>query len=760
MADFVELREQVMDSVDQTLDKAWPERKGDEYVSEMESAAHDLAIIAAKMQTSGIESVEQSRTYRYLGSVYADLEPALGKEMLVKARGAYQKAESLLQEHRDTLESAKLNFNFGNTLRQLDPNDSDQLREAERRFLAARNVFIKLSPQHVSSVEEALLSTRSLLKVAPLANAVARNRNDMEDLEAQLVAGGGPADIAANMKEVRARGGGVASLFATVQGIVNEMPNSAKQDERYGKLRKQMAGLTSLVRSGEDKMDPKDREIMQLLRDKLSAEKEAGRVTSDRAKTLADLLDDFGNATGSDGDDIQSLMARVQVMRSKAEAQFANLHYLSHGIDRPPEGSRAHELAELCWALRLYLLEEMSSSGKSDGESKIALDLNVRAANVDKRIYEAGGDNARAIVVDEEALRPFAHEVRNFASRHHPLLVRPIWSGAKMQVETNSILFTGASKTRQQVNNICQKLGLKLMSPPKGEAIASARWKQLQKANVVIFDLGVPEGAEQAAVAYELGIARTLGKPVVVLARCDQVIPFDINIEPVLLTGTAPDSEEISEAINRALVWMMPRPRSNSIAATVKNVLNQYPIPHSNIYVDQSLKLLQSEEPDPDPVAVNSALHGLVNYLGDDRLALVHSEWPPVYPEARGSRLFHIMPFQPQEWADTLAKNVESVCASTGVTYTRGDRVSEPNIIRSIWEEINRSTHILVDLTGFNTNVGLELGIAHTLGRSTLMVGQGDTVKNLFPMIKNMRFMPYRKVTSSELGQAVKEFLK
>ena len=185
-SDLVARREEVMDRADRALDKAWPDRKGQEYVSEMESAAKELEGIAVEMQVAGIEPVEQSRTYRYLGSVYSDLAPALGKQLLMKSRDAYQKAETLLGVHGDVLEQAKLDFSFANTLRQLDPNDTKRLQEAERRFLAARKVFAEKAPQNVARVDEALSSTRNLLKLAPLANAVERNRAELGDLEGRL----------------------------------------------------------------------------------------------------------------------------------------------------------------------------------------------------------------------------------------------------------------------------------------------------------------------------------------------------------------------------------------------------------------------------------------------------------------------------------------------------------------------------------------------------------------------------------------------
>lgn len=758
--DLIARREQAMDHADKLIEKAWPERKGAAYLQGMQLVASKLVKTVAEMQACGIHAVEQSRTYRYLGSVCSDLAPALGKRMLEEAREAYLKAEALLEGHEDPLEHAKLDFNLANTLRLLDANDIDQLQEAERRLLSARKVFEMQSlPQHIASAEEALTSTRCLLKAAPLANSIARSKADMEHLEAKLQAGEKLDEIAKEMEEVQQRNGGVAGLYASLQGLVADLPESAKQEDCYGMLMKQMEDLTNIGRGVGDSMDPSARSMMQLLRDKLGEEEAAGRVTSDRARTLASQIGDFLNTMESGGDDIQSLMRRTVDMRSKIAAKFANLHYLSHGIDRPPEGSRAAHLVELCWVLRLFLLEEMNWPMKPEGDGKAALELNIRASDVDKRLYEAGSDDARALVVEEEVLRPFAVEVRNFAARHHPLLARPIWASARAQVATNSVLFSGSSKTRKRVDQICTKLGLQLISIPKGDAIALARFKQLQESNVTIFEISVRKGREQAAVAYELGIARTLGKPVVVLARHGIEVPFDIDVEPVRISGTAQDNATISEAIDQSLVWTMPRLQSTGPTETIDYVLSQYHLPHPDTYVDQSLKQLERLRADPDPVPVTATLKTLVSFLNDGHLSLIHPAWSPVYPNSGRARLFHIMPFGPS-WADAAARRVEKVCQRADVEYVRGDRVRDSNIIRSIWEEINRATHVLVDLTDYNANVALELGIAHTLGRPTLVIGQAKTLDRPFPMIAKLRIHPYKKTASPELDALANNLLR
>ncbi|MEZ4849184.1 MAG: hypothetical protein R3B93_11315 [Bacteroidia bacterium] len=96
-----------------------------------------------------------------------------------------------------------------------------------------------------------------------------------------------------------------------------------------------------------------------------------------------------------------------------------------------------------------------------------------------------------------------------------------------------------------------------------------------------------------------------------------------------------------------------------------------------------------------------------------------------------------------------LQKRLASACKDHGITYIRGDECEDPDIIRLIWEEIAQASHVLIDLTGLSTNVALELGIAHALGRPYLMVGQRtniperSVVQTVFPMISKLRFDLY-----------------
>ena len=749
-----------MGRADKALDAAWPARRGDDYVCEMRWAAGELETIASEMQAKGFDQVEQSRTYRYLGGVYADLEPALGKDMLLKAKKVYQMAETLLEGQSDELERAKLNFNFGNTLRQIDQNDIEQLQEAKHRFLAARAYFALHAPQYLAQVDAALQSVESLLRLAPLANTVKQNTDDMADLQKQLKDGGNVNEIAEKTQEVMTRGGGAAGMVGQLQTIIDTLPDKQKQNEKFADIQEKMKDLTRLA-LGNRELTPEEKHIFSSLKDLLKSDADSGVVSKDHAESLSGTLEEFGRILSGDEKDLQAIQAKLRKMRGIIEDKFEMAHYLSHGIEQPAAGSRAANLVELNWQLRRYLLEEMNRSERGKEESKESLDLSMRASRVDKRIYEAGSDQTRAMNVEKEELRPLGLAIRNFSARMNTMPARPIWRIAKVPVDTNAVFYSGSAQGRPSVAEVCRRSGLVLMTEPKGESYASARWKQLQKAVTTVFDLRVTDPPDMATAHYELGIAMTLGKPIVILIAKGQSLLFNVDIDPIVLAGGPQDAVSIAMAIDQSIVWIYPRSRSDASSNTLEYVLSLYARPHQDIYVDQTLRMLTDLRKAPDALATTRTLVTLFDYLNDSETMLIHPRWSPVYSEQHNLRLFHVMPFKPKKWADRVTAVSREVCQASSVKYVRGDEVDEPNVIRSIWEEIARASYVLVDLTGFNANVALELGIAHTLGKRILMVGQGEPASHVFKSISKFRVQSYdAKRLKENLGRKIREFIR
>jgi len=146
---------------------------------------------------------------------------------------------------------------------------------------------------------------------------------------------------------------------------------------------------------------------------------------------------------------------------------------------------------------------------------------------------------------------------------------------------------------------------------------------------------------------------------------------------------------------------------------------------------------------------------------GDAAPQMIFPAWPASYPDQIEQSLFHVTAFGPP-WAGDTMKIAARTCAgaSPRVRYIRGDQVLDPDIIRSIWDNLCQATHVLVDLTGLNANVALELGIAHALGRNVLLVTQDGSAKDHFQALAKRRIHGYSLAPGgAALSQVVERFL-
>ena len=85
---------------------------------------------------------------------------------------------------------------------------------------------------------------------------------------------------------------------------------------------------------------------------------------------------------------------------------------------------------------------------------------------------------------------------------------------------------------------------------------------------------------------------------------------------------------------------------------------------------------------------------------------------------------FVIMPFD-EEFKPIYKRFIKPVLEETGYKVKRADDIeSQRNILRDILEEIHSSDLIVADLTTSNPNVFYELGLAHALGKSAILVTQ------------------------------------
>jgi hypothetical protein len=83
---------------------------------------------------------------------------------------------------------------------------------------------------------------------------------------------------------------------------------------------------------------------------------------------------------------------------------------------------------------------------------------------------------------------------------------------------------------------------------------------------------------------------------------------------------------------------------------------------------------------------------------------------------------FVIMPFR-QPFDRHYEKIIQPAITAAGLIPLRGDKIygTQP-IIRDIWKNIRRSRIIVADVSGRNPNVNYELGLAHALGKCTVII--------------------------------------
>ena len=90
------------------------------------------------------------------------------------------------------------------------------------------------------------------------------------------------------------------------------------------------------------------------------------------------------------------------------------------------------------------------------------------------------------------------------------------------------------------------------------------------------------------------------------------------------------------------------------------------------------------------------------------------------------NRCFVIMPFTPDWSARVYSRVIRPILEGCGLEVIRADDMFGHDIMEDIWRGINESLVVLADVTGRNANVFYELGIAHTLGKRTIILTQDD----------------------------------
>jgi hypothetical protein len=353
--------------------------------------------------------------------------------------------------------------------------------------------------------------------------------------------------------------------------------------------------------------------------------------------------------------------------------------------------------------------------------------------------------------------------VQAHARRHHLLLAHPDFPTAGVHVGARSLFVSGGAHLPEVARRLAGREGYEVLHSARRSDRARERWNQLWSASLAVFDLGVPEGAERAQVCYELGLALALGKPIVVMRDGGQAVPFDVDLQSVPWSGNPEaDADRLEEALLAALGSITWGGKPSEPAGAARQGLDWLCRRYSDRLADgpAHLALDLARQAEDDASAFSRAVGQLLGLLGPDAPTALLPAWPPAYPDpGREPRLFHVMPFGPG-WSNPVRDATASACRKRGWAYARGDEAEAQRIVPGIWHEIATASAVLVDVTGHNPNVAIELGLVHAIGRRYRLVAQGDASRHLFPSIEKVQVHRYASRAPFEgLEMQVQELL-
>jgi hypothetical protein len=163
-------------------------------------------------------------------------------------------------------------------------------------------------------------------------------------------------------------------------------------------------------------------------------------------------------------------------------------------------------------------------------------------------------------------------------------------------------------------------------------------------------------------------------------------------------------------------------------------------------WLDPSQELVDAMRDWFDLVQETYSAHGFDNILDDwvsknykslEKLSLVlsrRSVFGDSHFAENDNLVFVLMPF-----LDDLTKVYEHLIKPTVESKSflcrRADEVkSNRAVMQDVWKAINEARIVIADLTSFNANVLYELGIAHTVGKDTILIYQrSPKAKSEFP---------------------------
>ena len=745
--DPIARRERALARHDSALER-WPNRAGPDFAAELTAVADELGKIAAALDASNEDQLERSRTWRFVGDALFDLARGIEPEPLKRAATAYDCAEKLIDGVDAPLDRAKLDFNYANILRGMSQGRNRALlEEALLRYQIALGAFQRLAPEHAATVQAALDTLQPQLKMLDTFDRVRAGCESLRGAADALARAPDDRDVQQRTRELlenmkQRRTGLLGDAMEAVQDFGRRQPVAAS--ERLGAMINQLQSAAGVGDNPFQRLFP-------MLLARFQSEIEAGHISAERQAALEPILVELQKLINQPDADLFAGVDPMGKMRQLMTQMTALLGTPSTGAPAPPAGSRAERIAKYEGALAQYLGAEQLRPNLGAAEHDMCGKLFEELAKARSAL-----PGQRTMAHEGDLLRPLALRIEQYALRHHLTVARPFWALSPEPPDPSGFYACGAPGCGPLLDEIAVSVGLKRTRLGAVADAGQVRWNAIAASRLVVCDLRTLHGPDLSAACYEIGLAKALGRALVIVVAPGSALPFDIEIGPVELPGATTDRDALAAAIDQMLYSPPHREADSSLAATITELQHRYGAA-AEFKVRKSIEFVQQAT--ADPIEARRRVESLLGFVGPEAAQMIFPAWPGGYPGHETRRLFHVMPFG-QPWSNNVRNTVAGICRKRGVRYVRGDEVPDPRVIRSIWDEICHASHVLVDLSAFNANVALELGLAHGLGRHCLVVGQDDTVRQLFPAIRKVRVLPYALAGGgAALPDAVDEFI-
>lgn len=734
----------------------WPERNSINFNNELESVISGFEELINSVKDISGNRLIKSKVYMDLGMAFFDL--AMGNKSdeqqmakyFTNSSIAYERSEKMLLGLGEPMQAAKLNFNYANTLRGLsNGEDLSLLVAAKERYNLALETFSTLSPHHFNQVSQTMSTIDVQINLARIKKNLSSKINKYQKLQNRIRKANAEdkpfleKQIVKEINEIRENGPTSSDVIESIDKNIDEL-NKNDQFENFNKdiLKEQFELIRTTEKQNQDtaSADTQQTQFMfNLLLQKFESEMQKGKIPKNRVESLKILLNDLKEKINNPPKELDEMMDWTSSLRSMIAAMLPMLQSPSTGKPEPPVNSRAHSVLKNLFETKINLALALNQAGLKEAEKDIGYGLINKCVKAEMLLYDSGANDKETQKLEIEVIRKLTLEIRNYLKIKRLMIIHPFWGTSKISEIPGNILYHGDNALRMKLEKICANNKLQLIYPPVNKEYSKARWEQLLGCDIAIFSLELNNKINTAQCCYEIGITRTLGKEIIILASLNEKIPFDIDIMPISY-NEANIENTLSDAIDKSMLSSSKMEVGQNLNNTLHYVDNFYA--PFNDKLEVKIVLQQIEKAEGDSIQVKNRLENLFNYIDTVPPMLVYPAWQPVYPANQEKRCFHVMPFS-ESWSNRITKQTRIICANEGVKYIRGDEVTDPNIIHSIWTEICKASHVLVDITNLNPNVFLELGIAHCIGKKVNILCQEQGINDLFPMIQKNRITFY-----------------